>query len=81
MHDAAAALARGSVHPVFERSLHERLPLRAERIFNGLREMRAGKVNTTTFGQRHLGTGQRWQMAQQLYRLYIKNWLRAGAGH
>ena len=62
----------GSVHPVFEHSLQERLPLRAERILNGLREMRAGKVNTTTFGQRHLGTGHRWQMAQQMYRLWHK---------
>lgn len=60
----------GTVSEFFEATLRDKLPLRAERVLNGLREMRNGKFNSTTFGKRSIGQGVRWEMAQQMYRLW-----------
>ena len=45
------------VRPVFEARLREAFPLRAEKVFNGLREMKGGSLNRTAFGARMVGEG------------------------
>ena len=60
----------GTVADVFQARLHHALPLRANKIINGLKEMRNDKLNNTAFGQRSKGQGIRWQMSDRLFRLW-----------
>ncbi|MBX3227023.1 MAG: PA0069 family radical SAM protein [Labilithrix sp.] len=46
----------GAVKDVFEKSLHEHLPLRAEKVLRRLREAHGGKVYDSSFGQRGRGS-------------------------
>lgn len=45
----------GAVKDVFERSLREKLPLRAEKVFRRLREAHGGKLYDSSFGTRGRG--------------------------
>jgi DNA repair photolyase len=47
----------GSVRPVFETALREKLPLRAEKVMRRLREMHGGRVYDSRFGVRGRGDG------------------------
>ena len=47
----------GSVQPVFEERLREKLPLRAERVLHRIRETRGGALNDPRFGSRMRGEG------------------------
>jgi DNA repair photolyase len=47
----------GPVSAVFEERLRAALPLRADRVLNRIREMRAGRLNDPRFGARMAGTG------------------------
>ena len=47
----------GSVAPVFERALRDKLPLRAEKVLRRLREMHGGKLYDSRFGHRGAGEG------------------------
>jgi DNA repair photolyase len=62
----------GSVAPYFEQRLKERLPTRAERILNHIREEREGKLNSSEFGARMRGTSEQWRMVEQLFKLHCR---------
>lgn len=62
----------GSVAPYFEERLRERLPLRADRILNRIREARGGKLNESEFGKRMRGSGPYWDMITQSFRLHCR---------
>jgi DNA repair photolyase len=55
------------VRPVFEERVRAAFPDRAEKIFNALREMRGGVVNRSNFGERMVGSGPRWAVAERLF--------------
>jgi DNA repair photolyase len=60
------------VLPVFDERLGEAFPLRADKVRNAIREMRLGKMNESTLGERMRGHGARWQAIEQLFRLHVK---------
>jgi DNA repair photolyase len=62
----------GSVAPYFVERLRERLPLKAERVLNHIREERGGGLNSADFGARMKGTSEQWKMIEQLFRLYCR---------
>ncbi len=47
----------GPVKDVFERALRDKLPLRAEKVLNRMREAHGGKLYDSRFGQRQHGRG------------------------
>ncbi|GAB4202072.1 MAG: PA0069 family radical SAM protein [Sandaracinaceae bacterium] len=59
------------VLPVFDARLGEALPLRAEKVRNGIRAMRGGEMNDTRFGARMQGEGERWRVVEQLFRVHV----------
>ncbi|UCF35193.1 MAG: radical SAM protein [Phycisphaerales bacterium] len=60
----------GNVEKVFVRRLAEVMPLRKEKILNGLRAMRGGALNEGRFGCRFYGTGPRWKSIAGLFRIH-----------
>jgi DNA repair photolyase len=62
----------GSVAPYFEQRLREKLPDRADRILNRLREVRGGKLNVSEFGKRMTGEGAYWKMIEQSFRVHAR---------
>jgi DNA repair photolyase len=62
----------GSVAPYFEQRLRERLPTKADRVMNRLRELRGGKLNNSEFGKRMRGEGLYWRMIEQSFRLHCQ---------
>jgi len=75
--DAGASLAfinmlrlPGSVAPYFEERLREKLPTRADRVLNRIREAREGKLNSSVFGERMRGKGQYWEATERLFKIY-----------
>ncbi len=62
----------GSVAEYFEQRLREKLPLKAQRILNRIREARDGKLNSSEFGERMRGKGEYWQAQERLFRLYCQ---------
>jgi DNA repair photolyase len=62
----------GSVAPYFEQRLRERLPTRAERILNHIREERKGNLNSSEFGARMKGTSEQWKVVEQVFRLHCR---------
>ena len=62
----------GSVAPYFEQRLHEKLPTKAERILNRIREARGGKLNSSVFGERMRGQGEYWKAQEQLFEVHCK---------
>lgn len=62
----------GSVAPYFEQRLREKLPTKADRILNRIREARGGKLNSSVFGERMRGKGQYWQAQEKLFNVYAK---------
>jgi len=55
------------VRPVFEKRLRAALPLRAEKVFSALAEMRAAQASSSAFGARMQGAGPRWEAARALF--------------
>lgn len=55
------------VLPVFQERLHEALPLRAEHVLSGIRDIRGGAMYTAEFGARMRGEGPRWQAIEALF--------------
>src|SRR5689334_4578703 len=75
--DAGAQLAfinmlrlPGSVAPYFEERLREKLPTKAERVLNRIREARDGKLNSSVFGERMRGKGEYWAATERLFRIH-----------
>lgn len=58
----------GAVRPVFEASLHERLPLAAPKVLGRIRDARGGKLNDPRFGHRMRGEGPYARSIDQLFR-------------
>jgi DNA repair photolyase len=62
----------GSVADYFEQRLREKLPLKAQRVLNRIREARDGRLNSSEFGERMRGKGEYWRAQESLFRLYCK---------
>jgi DNA repair photolyase len=62
----------GSVAPYFEERLREKLPTKADRILNRIREARGGKMNSSVFGERMRGKGQYWDATERLFRIHCE---------
>jgi DNA repair photolyase len=60
----------GSVAPYFEDKLREKLPTKADRVINRIREARDGKLNSSVFGERMRGKGEYWGATERLFRIY-----------
>ncbi len=60
----------GAVQQVFEARLREALPLRADRVLNGVRRMRGGRLHNANFGERMRGTGEAWETTEAMFRLW-----------
>ena len=60
----------GSVAPYFEERLREKLPTKADRVLNRIREAREGKLNSSVFGERMRGKGQYWEATERLFRIH-----------
>jgi DNA repair photolyase len=62
----------GSVAPYFQERLHERLPTKANRILNRIKEAREGKMNSSVFGERMRGKGQYWEAIERLFKIHCE---------
>jgi DNA repair photolyase len=62
----------GSVAPYFQERLHEKLPTKAKRILNRIREAREGKMNSSVFGERMRGKGQYWEATERLFKIHCE---------
>ena len=60
----------GSVAPYFELRLRERLPTKAERVLNHIREERGGRLNSSEFGSRMKGTSEQWRLIEKMFKLH-----------
>src|SRR5262249_24580661 len=60
------------VLPVFDERLGEAFPERAAKVRSGIRELRGGKMNESSFGARMEGTGARWNAIQSLFDVHVK---------
>lgn len=75
----------GSVAPYFEQRLREKLPTKADRVLNRIRDARGGKLNSSKFGERMRGKGQYWDAQENLFEVYARklgfNEHRVGSDH
>jgi DNA repair photolyase len=75
----------GSVAPYFEQRLREKLPTKADRVLNRIRDARGGKLNSSVFGERMRGKGQHWDAQEKLFGVYARrlgfNEHRVGSDH
>lgn len=75
----------GSVAPYFEQRLREKLPTKADRVLNRIRDARGGKLNSSKFGERMRGKGQYWDAQENLFSVYVRklgfNEHRVGSSH
>jgi DNA repair photolyase len=62
----------GSVGPYFEERLRAKLPTRADRVMNRIREAREGKLNSSVFGERMRGKGQYWEATERLFKIHCE---------
>jgi DNA repair photolyase len=62
----------GSVAPYFEQRLREKLPTKADRVLNRIRDARGGKLNSSTFHDRMRGKGQYWNAQEKLFEVYCR---------
>src|SRR5881394_1176777 len=62
----------GSVAPYFEQRLREKLPTKADRVLNRIRDARGGKLNSSQFGERMRGQGQYWDAQEKLFNVYAR---------
>ncbi len=62
----------GSVAPYFQERLQAKLPTKANRILNRIKEAREGKMNSSVFGERMRGKGQYWEATERLFRIHCE---------
>lgn len=62
----------GSVAPYFQERLHAKLPTKANRILNRIKEAREGKLNSSVFGERMRGKGQYWEATERLFKIHCE---------
>lgn len=60
----------GSVAPYFQQRLYEKLPTKADRVLNRIREARGGKLNSSVFHERMHGEGEYWAAIQRLFKIH-----------
>ena len=60
----------GNVAPYFEERLREKLPTKADRVLNRIREARGGKLNSSVFGERMRGEGEYWAATERLFKIH-----------
>jgi DNA repair photolyase len=60
----------GSVAPYFEERLWAKLPTKAKRVMNRIRDAREGKVNSSVFGERMRGKGEYWAAVERLFKIH-----------
>jgi DNA repair photolyase len=61
-----------SVAPYFVERLRERLPTKANKVLNLIRETRDGKLNDARLGYRMRGQGNHWKIQEDLFKLWVK---------
>src|SRR5712664_4529701 len=61
-----------SVAPYFEQRLREKLPTKADRVLNRIRDARGGRFNSSVFGERMRGKGQFWEAQHKLFDVYSR---------
>jgi DNA repair photolyase len=71
----------GSVQSVFLSRLRERLPLRAQRVENRIREVRNGRLYDCRLEHRMTGTGAYWKSIEDLWELNIRKYALNEAFH
>ena len=57
-----------SVKDVFLKNIEENFPTRLSKVVNQLKDQREGKFNSSTFGQRMKGNGERWEAINWLFK-------------
>jgi DNA repair photolyase len=62
----------GSVAPYFEQRLRERLPTKADRVLNHVREERHGRLNSSVFGERMKGTSEQWRITERVFKVHCR---------
>lgn len=62
----------GNVAPYFEERLREKLPTKADRILNRIRDARGGKLNSSVFGERMRGKGPYWEAIHRLFKIHCE---------
>ncbi|MEP6921310.1 MAG: radical SAM protein [bacterium] len=62
----------GSVAPYFKERLEAKLPTKANRILNRIKEARDGKMNSSVFGERMRGKGQYWEATERLFWIHCE---------
>lgn len=76
-HGAQAAFINllrlpGSVRPYFLETLEQRLPLKARKIVNRVREVKGGVLNKSEFGERMKGEGPYWEMIVKSFEIHTR---------
>src|SRR5437763_6905762 len=73
-----------SVAAYFVQRLREKLPTKADRVLNRIRDARGGKLNSSVFGERMRGKGEYWNAQEKLFEVYCRrlgfNEHRVGSG-
>ncbi|MEO8496117.1 MAG: PA0069 family radical SAM protein, partial [Planctomycetota bacterium] len=59
-----------TVEPVFKEWLERTQPLKAERVLGRIRETRGGKLNSSAFGERMVGSGEIAEQIKQMFRMF-----------
>jgi DNA repair photolyase len=62
----------GSVRPYFLDRLEEKMPLRAQKIINRIKEVKGGVLNRSEFGKRMSGEGPYWEMIVQSFKIHTR---------
>jgi DNA repair photolyase len=50
----------------------EKLPTKADRVMNRIREARGGKLNSSVFGERMRGKGEYWAATERLFKIHCE---------
>jgi len=62
----------GSVREVFLHGIHERLPLKAHRIEERIKDSRGGRWYDSRFGHRHEGHGNYWEAVERQWAIWTE---------
>ena len=62
----------GNVEPYFLERLQEKLPLRAQKIINRIREVKGGVLNKSGFHERMRGEGPYWDMVKKTFEIHAR---------
>lgn len=60
----------GNVESYFTHRIRQVLPDKSDKVLNGLKRMREGRLNGAGMSTRRVGVGEEWNVARQLYELW-----------